>query len=531
MTTTTTRPHLQELTAPRPAHGWAAYFDSALLPSHILRSEGFTASGTQSLFDLYEEMEQKDGHLFAVLQTRKNGVLSCSHKVLPASNEPRDLLVARSVEQILRAIPDFEQALAHVLDAFGKGLSVQEILWDVRPGPTPLDRRSPDRQTSEDVHAGITSAVAVRALKSRAPGRFVFAPGGALRLSPWENMITTAAVTSSDVAATTGSPLTTGRPAAVNLPERKFLVFRFNALYDNPYGMGLCARAYWYYWFKKNNLKFWVVFNEKFGAPTVVGKYRPGASDQDRQRLLEVIESLQNDTGVTVPESITLELLEARRSGNVSTYRELADWCNDEISKIVLGATLTAGEGRRGGSRALGEVHERVRNEYIESDARALESAINTQLVRWIVDFNFGPDVPAPRWTIDTTRNDALESEIQIDRQLIEAGVALPERYFYEKYQRPAPIASEPTLRYDDRNLFQYHLQYGILTINEARERLGLSAVPWGDQPPRSQSSPRSPKSDISPVDETSENAGAPRKNAESGESEIEGRDEKIRET
>ena len=201
------------------------------------------------------------------------------------------------------------------------------------------------------------------------------------------------------------------------------------------------------------------------------------------RRLYEVIESLQNDTGVTVPDSITVELLEARRSGNASTYRDLADWCNDEISKIVLGATLTSGEGRRSGSNALGEVHERVRSEYVEADARALENVVNSQLVRYMVDFNFGPGIDAPRWTIDTTRDDHLEREIAIDRQLIETGIALPESYFHEKYKRPAPVGQESALRFDDRNLFQYHLRYGVLTVNEARKRLGLPSVSWGERP------------------------------------------------
>lgn len=31
-------------------------------------------------------------------------------------------------------------------------------------------------------------------------------------------------------------------------------------------------------------------------------------------------------------------------------------------------------------------------------------------------------------------------------------------------------------------DIYQYHMQFGVLTINEVRERLGLPAVPWGDE-------------------------------------------------
>ncbi|HBF35059.1 TPA: portal protein, partial [Candidatus Sumerlaeota bacterium] len=146
------------------------------------------------------------------------------------SSSERDLEVARAVEEALGRIQNFDQSLLHMLDALGKGLSVQEILWEVRDG-----------------------RVWVKELKSRAPGRFAFAPDGSLQLSPdYLPQITT--------------PVGTAR----SLPDRKFVRFTFGGLYDNLYGRGLCSRAYWYYWFKKNNLKFWVLFNEKFGAPTVV---------------------------------------------------------------------------------------------------------------------------------------------------------------------------------------------------------------------------------------------------------------------
>ena len=467
------KPIFNELTSrAATASSWSDFYSAFEHPSHIIRSEGFGRSGIGGIYDLYEEMEEKDGHLFAVLQTRKNGLLSCPRRIAPASSSQRDGDIARFVEQTLNAIPDLNQTLLHILDAIGKGFSVQEILWQVQAG-----------------------RIGIAQIKSRAPWKFLFGPDGALRLSPWSFPMP-------PDPASDQTALSRSTEGSI-LPARKFIVFTFNGLYGNPLGRGLCARAYWYYWFKKNNLKFWVIFNEKFGNPTVVGKYRPGSTEEDRNRLYEVIQSIQSDTGITIPDSITLELLEARRSGNISTYRELADWCNDEISKIVLGATLTASEGRRSGSMALGQVHDRVRGEYVEADARALENVINSQLIRWLVDFNFGVDAECPRWIIDTSAMEDFERDIAIDKELIAAGVALPKAYFYEKYQRPAPAGNEPALRYDDENLFQYHLRYGVLTINEARERLGLAPVAWGEKPV----SASSPMNDSIPSDPAIESA------------------------
>lgn len=430
-------PELKEF-APPAADPWGELYGGRRLGDHITRSEGFL--GHASAYSLFEEMEDKDAHLSSVLQTRKLGVLARPRKLTPAAETPADLQIAQWVEKTLQAIPGWNGALLHLLDALAKGLAVAEILWGF------------------DAEGRIVP----RAIKPRAAGRFSWSAQGEWRLA--------------DPA---GDPAAPGRP----LPPRKFLITLFGATDERPYGKGLCEKLYWFWWFKKYNIRFWLIYNEKFGAPTVVARHRPGLSDTERARLLEVIEAIQTDAGVMIPEGITLELLEAGRSGSGDTYRQLAQWCNDEISRGVLGQTLTASEGQRSGSLALGQVHEAVRQDYLRADAWLLMDAVNTQLVRWLVDLNFGENVPAPRWTIDLSPELDLEREVQVDRQLLQMGVPLSLGYFHEKYGRPAPTGQASRLQYDDSNLYQYHLQFGVLTINEVRLKLGLPPVPWGDRP------------------------------------------------
>jgi phage gp29-like protein len=437
-------------------------------PAQLLRSEGASSRYFRDIYDLYRDMEDKDAQLFAVLQTRKNGVLARPRKIVAASDSPHDRIVADFVQQTLDDVGDFDGALLALLDAVGKGFAVLEILWKVQNGK-----------------------IGIRALKGCPQKRFIIGADRDLRLVP--SPFSTLTRRDADATTTSSPPfrnflssspfLPDVRPGS-SVPPRKFLHLTFCPSPESPCGRGLLARAYWYYWFKKNNLKFWVLFNEKFGAPTVIGKYRIGASEEERKRLHEVVESLQNDTGVTIPENVMLEYLEAKRSGTINTYRDLADWCNDEISKLVLGATLTTSEGRRSGSLALGQVHERVRSEYIEADSRALMGVIDGRLIRWLVDFNFGEDAPAPRLVIDTADDQNEEVQLRVDQDLVKLGVPLPLSYFYERYKRPAPKPADHAIRYDDNNLYQYHIQFGVLTINEVRQSLGLPPVPWGDRPP-----------------------------------------------
>lgn len=430
---------------------------------HLLRSPAFAASLARfsgpGLYALFDEMEDKDPHLFSLLQTRKFGLLARPRRIEPAGPSAEDRDRAAWLGRVLDALPSWDGALTHLLDALAKGMAVLEILWgfDAAGRVVPVE------------------------LKPRNAGRFVFGPDGELRLLDEADRFArpAQAAASNGRSASAALPGLEGRP----LPDRKFVVLVCGATDERPYGKGLCERLYWYWWFKKNNLKFWVLYNEKFGAPTVVARHEGSISPEERDRLLEAIQSLQADTGLTVPQGIVLELLESRRSGAGDSFADLADWCNDEMTLAVLGQTLSTGEGRRSGSLALARVHEAVRFDYVRTDACMLMDAVNAQLVRWIVDFNFGPDAPAPHWTVDLKPEIDREVEVGIDRQLLQMGVPLPVGYFYEKYGRPEPIPGERPMRYDDHNLFQYHLQFGVLTVNEVRATLGLAPVPWGDRP------------------------------------------------
>lgn len=426
------------------------------LPAHIVRSDGY--AGHPHAYALFDDMEDKDAHLFSLLQTRKLGVLARRRMIElpgkgPAIDTPHEgeekatpvKLSAQEplafVERTLTTLPEFDSALLHLLGALGRGLAVLEILWQ------------------RDASGRIVPA----ALRPRAAERFVLGPDGAWRLLP-----------------TTGEP----QDGARTLPPGKFIFARFGATDERPHGRGLCERVYWHWWFKRNNLKFWLVYNEKFGAPTVVARHRAGLGEGERARLMEVLESLQSDAGVTLPEGITLELLEASRGGTAETYHALAQWCNDEMSRAVLGQTLTSAEGSRSGSLALGRVHEAVRLDYLRADAAWLQDVINTQLIAPLLALNGFNEQPAPHWRIEVEPAPEPAAELELDRQLLRMGVPLPLRHFYGKYGRPAPAPREQLLVFDDSNVYQYHLQYGVLSINEVRAKLGLDPVAWGDAQP-----------------------------------------------
>ena len=78
------------------------------------------------------------------------------------------------------------------------------------------------------------------------------------------------------------------------------------------------------------------------------------------------------------------------------------------------------------------------------------------------------------------------------------------------------PPAGE-LLRFNDQDVLQYHIESGILTINEIRAVLGLEEVDWGNVPVR--------KTGVSPVStspEEKQESESEEENGDESESEIE---------
>ena len=182
-----------------------------------------------------------------------------------------------------------------------------------------------------------------------------------------------------------------------SLPPMKFVCPRHNGSYKNPYGISALSACYWPVAFKKGNYKFWITFTEKYGTPWIVAKYALGTSQEDIDKLAQQIENAIQDAAIVIPENGKVEIMEAGgKSASAEIFDKLKAACNAEISKAILGQTLTTELGS-GGSLAAAQVHNEVRKDIVLHDARIIEETIN-QIVRWIVDLNFGKEVAAPQY-------------------------------------------------------------------------------------------------------------------------------------
>ena len=68
------------------------------------------------------------------------------------------------------------------------------------------------------------------------------------------------------------------------------------------------------------------------------------------------------------------------KTSSTDLYERLARYCDEQISKAVLGQTLTSDSG--GGSYAQSKTHNEVRHDLTVADCKALASTLRRDLIR-----------------------------------------------------------------------------------------------------------------------------------------------------
>ena len=118
--------------------------------------------------------------------------------------------------------------------------------------------------------------------------------------------------------------------------------------------------------------------------------------------------------------------------------RKAARYCDEQISKAILGQTLTSDSG--GGSYAQSKTHNDVRHDLTVADCKALASTLRRDLIRPLCIFNFGEDKRIPYIRFDCEESEDLTQTATILGTLIEkVGLRIPTSFVYKKFSIPEP--------------------------------------------------------------------------------------------
>lgn len=332
------------------------YVTDGLTPERLARV--FKAADTgdvRSQADLFELLEEKDGHLLCERDKRKNVILDMDFHVEPASEDARDQRVADFIQETFAGLADWDDTIVSMQDAVGKGYAAQEINWDVSEG--------------QAVPAGVDFLEQKRCIFTDTKGLLQTYP----RLVTDEDSM------------------------GVEIPAWKVLFHRYGGKSGHATRSGIYRVAAWMVLFKNYAIKDWVVFCEIFGMPLRLGKYDSGATKDEKAALRQAISSLGSDAAGIISKSTEIEFVQTVTKGTSDLYKILASFCNGEMSKAILGQTLTT-EVDGKGSYAASKTHNEVRMDLLRADGRAIAATIRDQLIRPMVGFNFGWDTALPKY-------------------------------------------------------------------------------------------------------------------------------------
>ena len=379
---------------------WTVESVSATLDPARLRSIlNAAAQGDHySYLTLAEEMEEKDPHYAAVLGTRKRAVSGLPVVVEAASEDERDEQLAEAVRELVEA-PEFSDMLDDLLDAIGKGFSVAEPIWQLIGGqlwPVRYEHRDP-RWFQFDKVTG-------QRLQLRSEG------GDGLEI-----------------------------------PAGKLIIHKPRLKSGLPIRGGVARQVAVSFMCKAFGLKDWMRFAELYGMPLRIGRYGPGAKSDDIAVLRRAVAQLAADAAAVMPEGMKIEFQEiANAAGGAELFERMAEWLDKQISKGVLGQTMTTDDGS---SQSQANVHNEVRMDILRADAKQLAATLNRDLVRTFIDLNFGPQERYPRIVLQVTEAEDLKALADALGPFIDRGLPVEASAILDKFGLAAPEAGAAILR------------------------------------------------------------------------------------
>lgn len=367
--------------------------------------------------ELFEEMLEKDGHLQSLFQARRLAVSRRNYSIIPASPAESDIEIADAVDKLIKGVKGWKNSVNGFLDCVPKGFSVNETYWTPRNDDIVIAKFQWLHQ--KKFRFGKISEVESDPEELR------------LLVDPRHVDSFRGLVPDSEIArATTDGIALDSDP----LFRQRFIVTYCKARSGNPSRTSLLRTLTYLFLFKNYDVKWWIQFAEILLGYRI-GKYDAAQSDQ-KALLEQALAGLATDSAAVISKESEIEFVEmAQKAQSHQTYSDLKDYCNAEMSEVVLGhtGTTTGTPGKLGQE----DMAKEVKQELVEADAQVVDEAISDDIIRPYVDLKFGQQQEYPYYQTDLSQALDLEKEVTIDEGLQRMGWEVPVDYIKEKYGRP----------------------------------------------------------------------------------------------
>ena len=376
---------------------------AGLSPARL--AQVFESAAAGNLVDqaiLFEDMLERDAHLYAEMDKRKSAPGTLDWAIVPPRNaSAEEKKLATYAEEVLGDLPDFEDLVKALMDGVGHGFSALELVWH------------------KDGNEWLPT--------------FEHRPQDWFQLSMDRRELR----------------LRDGSPDGASLWPAGWIMHTHGLAKTGYLGkMPLYRILAWPFLYKIYGLGDFAEFLETYGLPIIKGKYPTGASTDQQRSLLRAVQSLGHDARAIMPADMEIEIINSALGANTG-HLDMVAWADKAQSKCILGGTLTSQADGKTSTNALGNVHQDVRTDIRNADCRQIAGTLTRDLVYPILVLNKGGITSlrrCPRLVFDTGEAEDLALYAESLPKLVGINMKIPSRYAHGKLKIPEPEGDEPIL-------------------------------------------------------------------------------------
>lgn len=241
------------------------------------------------------------------------------------------------------------------------------------------------------------------------------------------------------------------------LPLSRYMIWAGDAT-----DKGVLFRAAQYVIYKRGDFGDWAQFSEMFGMPFREARYDE-YDEQTRQQLEKAMEEYGAANFAILPKSAQFILHDSSSgAGSNTVYKDFHEVCNAEISKTILGNTLTTEAGSKG-ARSLGEVHQDEEKEIKTDDDKFILDILNSKFKAILKQFGYNVANGEIQYKVDRDADwYKKQSQWNVIASIREQ-TPVSDDYVYETFGIPKP---------DDYDVLKAE-------IMERRNRAAMPSVPF----------------------------------------------------
>ncbi len=202
-------------------------------------------------------------------------------------------------------------------------------------------------------------------------------------------------------------------------------------------GLGLLSVVSQYVIMKRNTLADNAQYLEQYAMP-IQGITYKGNDPNVKDQVKAMVDNRGSNAMMTLPEDLDAKLLQGSTSSSNDAYKGFLDRMDEQISKAVLGQTMTTDNGS---SQSQATVHKEVNDKIDKADRMWATMWLNEQFSKFMPLWGVQP---SGVWVFNEDASETLKEQIENDILLKGLIPDADPAHFAKKYQIPRLGTSEP---------------------------------------------------------------------------------------